>query len=103
MTIEYVSVTEAAKTAGISRKTVLRRIRDGMLPAEKNGTEWRIDVADLKNFVEKQTTDEATDKKTSHSLYETYRCYMADIYGRGPWLPDTVRPRDRWRAWSGAA
>ena len=43
-----VSPTEAAKIAGVCRKTILRRIADGSLPAAKFGPRLlRIDVADL--------------------------------------------------------
>ena len=40
--MEYLSVTQAAKVLGISRRAVLYRIEAGTLPATLVGAQWAI-------------------------------------------------------------
>jgi len=42
---------EAAEALGVSEMTVLRRLRDGILPAKKLGNRWLISVDALRQFV----------------------------------------------------
>jgi len=53
---EYLSLPEVQEHLGIrSRKTVLKLIRRGDLPAFKiGGTRWRISTIDLKRFLSAQ-------------------------------------------------
>ncbi len=43
----YITISEAAKKAGVTRQTVSRWIKDGKLPAEKIGRETLIKKKDL--------------------------------------------------------
>lgn len=45
--MERLSVNEAARVLGVSRRRVQARINDGSLPAVKVGSQWVIDPADL--------------------------------------------------------
>lgn len=44
---DYVTVSEAAETLGLTRQAILRRIQRGRLPAQKFGPVWMIRRADL--------------------------------------------------------
>lgn len=46
--VRQLSVNQVAELQGVDRKTILRRIRDGVIPARKFGPRlWRINPADL--------------------------------------------------------
>jgi excisionase family DNA binding protein len=49
---ELVSIRQAADTLGVHYMTAYRYVRTGRLPAERAGSEWRIDRADLRRFRE---------------------------------------------------
>ncbi|MFA6534590.1 MAG: excisionase family DNA-binding protein [Patescibacteria group bacterium] len=46
---QYISTTEAAKTLGISRIAVFKRIQQGKLKAVKNGRNFVIDKNEVKS------------------------------------------------------
>ncbi len=52
MNNQYYSVEEISKIIGMHPKTIARYIREGKLPANKVGKEWRISGHDLSVFVE---------------------------------------------------
>jgi putative molybdopterin biosynthesis protein len=47
---EY-TTDEVAARLRIHRLTVIRRIEAGMIPARKEGREWRINKADLEEYI----------------------------------------------------
>jgi excisionase family DNA binding protein len=53
---DLLSTGEAAKELGVSGKTVLRWINDGLLPARRTraGGQYRVDRADLERFKAEQ-------------------------------------------------
>ena len=48
----WLSVSQVAEELGVSRKTVLRRLRRGELPGKKLGSRWRIPRAELERMFE---------------------------------------------------
>jgi excisionase family DNA binding protein len=51
-----VSIRQAADALGVHYMTAYRYVRTGRLPAERAGSEWRIDRADLRRFREPSAT-----------------------------------------------
>jgi excisionase family DNA binding protein len=48
---EY-TTDEVAARLRVHRMTVIRRIEAGLLPARKEGREWRIRVSDLEAYIQ---------------------------------------------------
>lgn len=44
---KYISTTEAARILGISTVAIFKKIKNGVLPAQKIGRNYAIDPADL--------------------------------------------------------
>ena len=47
-----ISLQEAADALGVHYMTAYRYVRTGRLPAVKDGAEWRVDPADLAEWVD---------------------------------------------------
>ena len=45
-----ISLREVAELLGVHYMTAYRYVRTGMLPAEKDGAEWRVRLTDLENL-----------------------------------------------------
>jgi excisionase family DNA binding protein len=45
--VSYLTLAEAAKLLKLSTKTLLKRIKDKALPAERVGREWRFEKSKL--------------------------------------------------------
>jgi excisionase family DNA binding protein len=50
------TVSEAADEAGKSKRTILRRVRDGTLDAEKKGGVWLIQRESLSAYLDRNCT-----------------------------------------------
>jgi excisionase family DNA binding protein len=50
---EYVTLREAAKRTSFSYDLIYDSVRKGELPAVKKGRDWRVAVADLRGWMEK--------------------------------------------------
>ena len=48
---KFLSVAEVAESLGLCQRTVKRRIEDGELAAHKFGQKWKIDEADLQDYI----------------------------------------------------
>ena len=53
---KFVSSTEAAKLLHVSRVTINRLIRDKELPAFCVGAQYRIDMDDIRSYLERNRT-----------------------------------------------
>ena len=52
----YYSAEQVADQLGMHVKTILRYIREGLLPASRIGKRWRVSARDLAAFTESQRT-----------------------------------------------
>lgn len=55
---EWLSVEQVAVKLNVSKLTVLRHQRNGVLPGVKVGSSWRLRIADLDAMLAAQRTDE---------------------------------------------
>ena len=67
---KFLTLAEVQKYLGIkSRKTILKYIADGKLPAYKiGGTRWRIAYADVMAFLKKQFIELAEEKTVAREI-----------------------------------
>ena len=63
--MEYMnlSVEEAAKLLRTQKSTVLAQVRDGTIPAYREGRNWKIPRALLQQYVEERAMEETRAKR----------------------------------------
>ena len=55
---EYLTVKEAADILGISRIAVFKKIKTGVLPAEKIGRNYAVPKSELKDFIPSKLSED---------------------------------------------
>jgi excisionase family DNA binding protein len=91
------TINEAAQRLGVHYMTVYRYIRLGMLPARKEGSEWRIDPADLKRL---DTSPSVPARKRSAPWHTRLQARMLAGDEAGSWgvteaaIRSGMEPRD---------
>ena len=91
------TINDAAQRLGVHYMTVYRYIRLGMLPARKEGSEWRIDPADLKRL---DTSPSVPARKRSAPWHTRLQARMLAGDEAGSWgvveaaIRSGMEPRD---------
>ncbi|HWL50123.1 MAG TPA: B12-binding domain-containing protein [Acidimicrobiia bacterium] len=91
------TISDAAQRLGVHYMTVYRYIRLGMLPARKEGSEWRIDPADLKRL---DTSPSVPARKRSAPWHTRLQARMLAGDEAGSWgvaeaaIRSGMEPRD---------
>lgn len=62
-----VSIAEAAKILSLQAATVQRLVENGEIPAFREGRNWKIPVALLKEYVETRALKEAEQRRKNHA------------------------------------
>ena len=52
--MEYINTKEAAQRLGVSVREIQRKIKAGVLPSERLGREWKINLRDLRKISQKR-------------------------------------------------
>lgn len=72
---QFISVTEAAKVLGITRTAVLKKIKEGALPARKIGNTYIINRDDLNIISDREVS------KSQKELIDASVAKAIDEYG----------------------
>ncbi len=57
MPTRFVAIADVAETLSISSRAAYGLVTSGDLPAIKVGKSWRVEVAELENYIQRQYAD----------------------------------------------
>ena len=86
--IKMYSTGDVAKILNVSVATVVRRIKDGTLQAEKNGNRWYVTETQLREFIN-------TNKAAQSCTYNLLPSRIEDIDGLKLFTPAEIAQRMR--------